>query len=157
MTTENSAMGMPGGMMGMMLLSKLMGGDSGSNDPESTKMLMQLLMGGGDSETIVESVFTGGAVFGTTLDRSGEMVVGTFEVSVVPPHVKDPTARIRVKTNGTIFCKPDQLVQMVNRLTELISQPELLQAYIDAQDDEEAVAAEAKAAASQKGLMAALT
>jgi len=138
----------------MMMGSK---GDSGSDkDGPDMSELIKVMMGMEDQE-IVEALFSDGAIGGTAKDRSGDVTVGVLELMVIPPNVKDPLARLRMKTNGPILLNPTQLLQMAKRFATMSEDPELLRFYEEAKASEGPMAEELKAKKTQNAMIGALT
>lgn len=141
-------------MLTAMALSGAMGGE---DNPESgssgNNEMIKILLGMSDDKEIVESVWEDGVFCGTAKDRSGDETIGVLEARLTPPVASDPNVRLRLKSNGVIFARPEHLRKVGAAFIRFSEDKELWRLHKELKEQEPAAEKEAE----QKKLTRAIT
>jgi len=142
-------------MMKMMMMSQMMkGGDESEGGSNMDMSMLAALFGGGD-EPVVESVWEDAVTFGTARDRNGDETIGVLETRMTPAHADDPTPRVKIKTNGIILARPEDLKKISAKFAAMHDDELLWEVWQEITKED--VLESAQKAAQEKRSTAALT
>lgn len=111
---------------------------------------------GQTEEPPVEALAAKGVLGGTAFDRSGDQGLGVLSVMVIPPHAKDPRARIRLTLNAATFVNPDQLLDMAEQFSAIAQDQRIVEAFDTALSMEDEAQQKSRELSQQTAMMGAM-